>query len=551
MMLNHTAARRGGRLRTAGAVVAVSGLILLSAFSSAGAASADDLLDPSAAITTAEQVEVVAPAEVADAAEPADAAGPAEAAEAADAADASTTADPAADPAAKAPEPAVVPAPIDPPGAAVATPVALDDFFPGNTGVTKFLVSAMYINDSDPTSTVLEIDDPAGEVVTSGAWMNVPIAPGSTGTRTFQYRTSGPNGTSNWATVTVVIAPSTAVVPIAVADDFATTSGATLTIGAPGVMANDSHLGGTVTGFSDPAGQVVLQPDGSFVYTAPAAFVGTKKFSYQLTANGVPSGWAVVSITVTAPVTPVAKDDFYATGTNVDLDIPANGVLANDNAGTATVFANDDFTGEITLAADGALHYSPPFGFSGTKTLHYQLIDNGLQGNWATITIVVSPTPPPVAENDFYTMDMGTTLTLGSPGVLTNDSAGIVWWHGGNYSGNAVIYSGGSLKYTPDPTFTGLSVISYTIRDNYVTSNVATITINVVDPDVHGWEPTYPGDPGDPGDTKNSTTSSLEGSLAHAGVTSTWIAAPALSLVLLGSLALGFAARRRRSARIS
>lgn len=487
-----------GRMRPAlvksGAVLAVCGLVVLSALGSAMTATADDI-EPVAPI--------IEPAPV----EP-------------------------------APVDVVAPAP-----AALVAPIANDDLFPGGAGTTDLYIPDLYLNDSDPSSTTLEINDPAGQITVSGQWISVPIAVGFQGNRTFTYRTSGVNGTSNWATVTVAVNPAVKQ-PIAYSDAYLATSGVTLSVPAPGVISNDDAAQGvTVTGVNDPAAQIAMQPDGSFTYTPAAGFVGVKTFSYQLTVAGMPSNWGTVSITVTGSPSPIAVDDFYETDQGVDLDVPASaGVLANDGSSTATVFDEDDSTLETVLYDDGALHYSPPIGFSGVKILHYAITDGGQQSNWATITIVVHAVAPviPVAANDTYSMPMNTTLTVDHPGVLSNDSGGMVWWDGGFYSGSLVLYSDGSFTYTPDVGFSGTTVIEYTIRDNYVTSDVATITIEVLDdqlPTLHGAD-----DPAVP-----TTSTAAAGTLAHTGLDSTWLALPAVALFVLGALALGFSVARRRS----
>ena len=498
-----------GRLRSAlvktGAALAVCTLVTLSALGSAASASADDIVDRILSVTA-----------------PADPAAPAEPAAPADL---GAPADPAA--------------PTDPAVPVVPTPVAQNDTFPGGIGTTDLYPADLYLNDSDAAPTSLEIDDPAGEVTVSGGWIHVPIAIGFSGNRTFNYRFSNAIGTSNWAVVTVVVNPGFAQ-PIAYSDSYLTPNNVTLAVAAPGVLANDDAVGATVTSLSDLTNEVVIHPNGSFEYTPVAGFVGVKTFFYQVTANGLPSNWGKVSITVTASTgstpAPVAMADSYQTAQGVDLDVAANGVLVNDSSSTATVFDTNDSTGEIFISVNGALHYSPPVGFAGTKTLEYRILDAGQISNWATITIDVTPvaTPAPVAVNDTYSMDMNTTLNIAASGVLANDSSGITWWDGGFYSGTMALYSDGSFVYTPDVGFTGIAVIEYTIRDHFVTSNVATITIEVVDPQLSTLglnDPVLP-----------------LGTLAFTGVNSTWLAIPALSIFLLGSLALGYSAARRRRA---
>jgi hypothetical protein len=140
----------------------------------------------------------------------------------------------------------------------------------------------------------------------------------------------------------------------------------------------------------------------------------------------------------------------------------------------------------------------------------------------------------PVAVNDKYTMDMNTKLDVVSPGVLSNDSAGLVSSLGGFYAGVAALDPTGTFSYTPPVGFTGTSVVTYTITANGLTSNVATITVEVV-------EPTLLLSSG--GDPRTSSSDKL----AYSGVDSTWLALPALSIFLLGTLAIGYSVARRRT----
>jgi hypothetical protein len=75
-----------------------------------------------------------------------------------------------------------------------------------------------------------------------------------------------------------------------------------------------------------------------------------------------------------------------------------------------------------------------------------------------------------VAVGDSYSTNEDTTLTVGAPGVLGNDtdvdgkslSATLV---AGLQHGTLALNSNGSVSYTPDPNFFGADSYSYTISD--------------------------------------------------------------------------------------
>ncbi len=109
-------------------------------------------------------------------------------------------------------------------------------------------------------------------------------------------------------------------VPVLGDDVFVKTAGDSLTIEAPGVLGNDSDMDGdpiAATLFDGPQyGSLVLEPDGSFVYTPDPGFLGTDQFTY-LASDGVlsPDSPAIVLIRVQPPelVTDIntAEDAFF------------------------------------------------------------------------------------------------------------------------------------------------------------------------------------------------------------------------------------------------
>ncbi|MBK7871856.1 MAG: cadherin-like domain-containing protein [Saprospiraceae bacterium] len=92
---------------------------------------------------------------------------------------------------------------------------------------------------------------------------------------------------------------------------------------------------------------------------------------------------------------PVSLNDNYTATGNIQITIPAPGVLANDFLGTptatVTTIANGPTTqgGTVTLNADGSFTYNPPAGYEGDDTFTYT-ITNSLGNSTATVKITVS-----------------------------------------------------------------------------------------------------------------------------------------------------------------
>jgi Ca2+-binding RTX toxin-like protein len=91
---------------------------------------------------------------------------------------------------------------------------------------------------------------------------------------------------------------------------------------------------------------------------------------------------------------------------------------------------------------------------------------------------------PPVAGDDNYSLLEGTALSIGSPGLLTNDSdpdcdSLTALLETGPASGSLALDPEGSFTYTPTPNFNGTVSFTYRADDGSVSSNVATVMITV------------------------------------------------------------------------
>jgi hypothetical protein len=94
-------------------------------------------------------------------------------------------------------------------------------------------------------------------------------------------------------------------------------------------------------------------------------------------------------------------------------------------------------------------------------------------------------TLPPLAQPDFYLTLQNSALTVGAPGVLTNDVSGA---SGGSISaaqvtgpahGTLLLSTNGGFTYTPATNFYGLDGFTYQITDGVLTSATATVSIQV------------------------------------------------------------------------
>lgn len=87
---------------------------------------------------------------------------------------------------------------------------------------------------------------------------------------------------------------------------------------------------------------------------------------------------------------PVAINDTYQVLGNGVLQVSAPGVLANDNANTATpVLGTPPGKGTVTLNADGSFTYRPNTGQANTTDTFTYTLNNGFGASAATVTIQI------------------------------------------------------------------------------------------------------------------------------------------------------------------
>ena len=139
----------------------------------------------------------------------------------------------------------------------------------------------------------------------------------------------------------VTAVPVAAATPDAVDDAYTTVQDQTLSVDAPGVLANDTVEGATLALESGPTyGTLTLDGDGSFTYTPDAGFIGTDSFVYSLTGSST-SG--AVALGDTDP------------GADDGLVTPQPAWVRGAAAGAPVVFVADDGVhGREPWVADGA-----------------------------------------------------------------------------------------------------------------------------------------------------------------------------------------------------
>src|SRR5439155_407342 len=124
--------------------------------------------------------------------------------------------------------------------------------------------------------------------------------------------------------------------PVAVNDSYTTAEDNTLTLAAPGVLANDSDVDGDTLNAILVSQQTGSTPSreskGSLSYSSAVKYIGSDNMSYQANDGQADSAIATVSITITGVNdAPLAVNDSYTTAENTTLNVGTPGVLANDS----------------------------------------------------------------------------------------------------------------------------------------------------------------------------------------------------------------------------
>jgi hypothetical protein len=404
-------------------------------------------------------------------------------------------------------------------------------------------------NDTDPnpgaTLTAILVSDPSHGTVTlnsDGSFTYTPTA-GFAGTDSFTYEAN--NGVANSTVATVTLNPDYP--PQAQDDAYTLPANSTFTTGA-GVtfLTMDSQPGDyigqgqpyfftpanstfTATAFANTVQVQVTQSGESWTLDFQAPNSGPLVPGLYPVAVRWPSqtagspglsvyGFGRISSTITGQFT--VTQAVYDTSGNI-ISFAASfvqygdgstgaltgqvafdctnalpgGVLANDtdpNAGTtltATLVSNPAH-GTVVLNPDGSFSYAPAPGFMGTDSFTYQANDGSFSSNVASVILTVAS---PVANNDSYSTNQNTVLSVGVPGVLANDTdphnlpltAVLV---AGPVHGTIALNGDGSFTYAPAANFLGTDSFSYQASDGQDISTVATVTITV------GQPPTAQGD---------------------------------------------------------
>ncbi len=379
-------------------------------------------------------------------------------------------------------------------------PVATNDSYTAteDTQLIVLVGDSVLNNDVDIDEeplTAIKATDPANGAVTlnpNGGFTYIPDG-NFNGIDSFTYKANDGNSDSNAATVTVTVDPVNDA-PVANNDLYHTSVNNALDISQSSLLSNDTDIDGdslvvavtTGTAF----GTLSENLDGSFTYTPDGDYYGSDSFTYTANDGKAESNIATVSIIINR--LPVASNDSYAATEDHDLVVTTdNGVLANDmdpdGSLLTAILLDDSANGTVTLNSDGSFNYLPNQDFNGIDSFTYTAND-GLDGSPSvTVSITVAAVnDAPVAVNDSYIARWGILLEIAAPGVLANDKdveedpLNVTLLDPVSH-GILTVNPDGSFSYTSVVNYQGIDTFTYKVSDGDLESNIATVTINVID----------------------------------------------------------------------
>jgi len=340
-------------------------------------------------------------------------------------------------------------------------------------------------NGAAPTLSVRLID--SSTTVTTGATVNVSVN----------------GGTTAYSSGTVALSTSVTAVndaPVAVNDTLSATEDTVVTYTAAQLLSNDTDVDNTnaqlsiASVTSGTGGTAVLNSNGTVTFTPNSNFNGVADFTYTVTDGSLTSNTATVTVNVTAVNdAPVAVNDTLSATEDTVVTYTAAQLLSNDtdvdntNAQLSIASVTSGTGGTAVLNSNGTVTFTPNSNFNGVADFTYTVTDGSLTSNTATVTVnVTAVNDAPVAVNDTLSATEDTVVTYTAAQLLSNDTdvdntnaqlsiASVTSGTGGT----AVLNANGTVTFTPNSNFNGVADFTYTVTDGSLTSNTATVTVNV------------------------------------------------------------------------
>jgi len=288
---------------------------------------------------------------------------------------------------------------------------------------------------------------------------------------------------SNTATVKITVGTSANTAPVANPQTVAATTAVARAITLTASDKENNPLTYRVT--TQPLRGTLSGTAPNLIYTSNAGFIGTDSFTFVAQDASLSSNTATVSINVSASTTntaPVANPQTVAATTAVARAITLTASDKESNPLTYRV-TTQPLRGTLSGTAPN-LMYTSNAGFTGTDSFTFVAQDASLSSNTATVSINVSASttntaPVAQAQTINATSGVSAAITLRATDAEGNPLTYRVTTQPlrGTLAGVAP-----NLLYTSSASFIGADSFSFVAQDATLTSNTASVSLNVTAP---------------------------------------------------------------------
>ena len=239
----------------------------------------------------------------------------------------------------------------------------------------------------------------------------------------------------------------------------------------------------TFTALVAPAnGTVILNSDGTFIYTPNIGFVGLDSFVVNIANDLGNFLTTVVTISITNPISEIQAQDQEVTV--VTGQVIQGVIAARDSQGRPLTYsiAIPSVSGEVVLNSDGTYAYTPNRGFVGRDQFTILIRNSAGQQAFVTVTANVTPSDNIITSNNVL---LQTFINTPVNGIFTaTDSQGRPLTYTirtAPTNGTVVLNAKGGFQYTPRLGFIGRDQFSVLIVDDTGAAAFAVATIEVAE----------------------------------------------------------------------
>jgi hypothetical protein len=250
----------------------------------------------------------------------------------------------------------------------------------------------------------------------------------------------------------------------------------------------------TFTITANPQHGILSGTPPNVTYTPGSGFTGTDAFAFSVNDGRVSSAPATVSITVSSnhppsglTLSPASIEENRFPGTVVGR-FSTTDPDPGDTHVYALVEGDGDAHNALFRIGGDQLMSAAVFDFEHQPELQVRVRTTDSEGLWferSFMVTVLDRNDPPIANDDFYTVVRGGTLTIGRfAGVLANDTdqdSPILRAHleTGPSSGVVELHQNGSFRYVHDGSNSSSDSFTYRASDEFVASEPATVQIAI------------------------------------------------------------------------